>query len=222
MKKRRMFLSLFMLLSLSFIGVGYAALTNTLDVDGKITATKNDNNLKVEFVASKAHNKHPDGSEATTFQATHSVSGKEAEVIIENINEVGSYSEFVLVIKNNSVDLEDDTVTLDALLDENLVITLSGDQPATDSDTSNKNSFEGEHFTVSAYYDNTYTGFGDTYADSLVSTIPSSGSVELAVGKVVFLVVRVELTTPVNINDSDAFPVHTFNIKFNATTPDLV
>ena len=98
MKKRRTFLSLFMLASLAFVGVGYAALTNTLSIGGGITATKNNDNLKVEFVASKAHTRDAQGNEDTSYTASHSVSGKTAEISVGGINEVGSYAEFIFVV----------------------------------------------------------------------------------------------------------------------------
>ena len=223
MKNRRMFLSLFVLASLAFVGIGYAALTNTLSIGGGITAEKNNDNLKVEFVASKAHTKDSEGNEDTSYTASHSASGKTAEISVGGINEVGSYAEFIFVVKNNSPELDGEK--LDAVLDASFDITVNtasvGNANEKDGASSTDNSFEGDHFTISVYYTDESVDFGDTYTSDLTSVNElNPGAVELDVGKVVYVVVKVELTTPVNINDDTPFEQHNITITFNAQTPN--
>lgn len=223
MKNRRTFLSLFVLASLAFVGVGYASLTNTLTIGGTASATKNDDNLKVEFVASKAHTKDAEGNEDTGFIATHSVSGKTASMSVSNINEVGSYAEFVYVVRNNSPEL--DGASLDAVLDSKFDIKVSAGTTTNaqekESASTTDNVFEGDHFTISAEYATSHPDFTTTGEDATYEaiTIEDENRVYLEVGKVVFVVVTVELTTPININDSSNFDEHTITVTFNATTP---
>lgn len=223
MKKRRTFLSLFMLASLAFVGVGYAALTNTLSIGGGITATKNDDNLKVEFVASKAHTRDAQGNEDTSYTASHSVSGKTAEISVGGINEVGSYAEFIFVVKNNSpvLDGQELDAVLDAAFDIKVNTSSVENAPEKTGASPTDNVFEGDHFTISVNYTDDSDDFGTTYTADLTTIDElNPGEVELAVGKVVYVVVKVELTTPININDDTPFEQHNITITFNAETPN--
>ena len=215
MKKRRTFLGLFMLLCLAFVGVGYAALTNTLTVNGTLNATKNDENLNVQFVASQAIARHADHTEDTTFTVTHSTSDKTATVGVNGINDLGSYAEVCYVIKNNSEALVG-SVKLDAVVDKELDIKMvAGSTDVTDDDqNADKNVFLGDHFKVEGEITTTYAGYTGTevVTDDLVAT----EGCDLAVGKVCFLVVRVTLVAPV----IETVDTHTFTITFNATTAE--
>ena len=216
MKKRRTFLGLFMLLCLAFVGVGYAALTNTLTVNGTLNATKNDENLNVQFVASQAIARHEDNTEDTTFTVTHSANDKTATVGVNGINDLGSYAEVCYVIKNNSEALVG-SVKLDAVVSKELSINMiAGSTNVTDNDQNkgDPNVFLGDHFKVEGEITTTYAGYSGTeiVTDDLVAT----EGCDLAVGKVCFLVVRVTLVAPV----IETIDTHTFTITFNATTAE--
>jgi hypothetical protein len=220
MKKRRTFLGLFMLLSLAFVGVGYAALTNTLKVNGTLNATKNDENLNVQFIASQATAKHKDGSEDTAFTVTHSASDKTATVNVNGINELDSYAEVCYVIKNNSKPLVG-TVILDAVVSTELDIKMlkgSEDITGNDQNLADKNVFKGNHFSVEGRITNEYDENDATYGTVTDDDDYSDKFCDLGVNEVCFLVVRVTLIAPI----LDTFDTHTFTISFNASTVDQI
>lgn len=54
MKSRKTFVSVFLVLAVLFLGVGYAAISNiTLKISGNLTATASDENFKVAFTDTK-------------------------------------------------------------------------------------------------------------------------------------------------------------------------
>ncbi len=218
MKKRRTFLGLFMLLSLAFVGVGYAALTNTLTVNGTLNATKNDENLNVQFIASQAIARTAGDTEDTSFTVTHGATDQTATVNVNGINEIGSYAEVYYVIKNNSESLVGD-IKLDALVDTNLKITMATTDPETiptDAADEDPNVFWGDHFKVEGSIVTTYDGFDLTPYGPIATDDehgPTTG-LDLDVGEVCLLVVKVTLVAPV----LDTVPTHTFAITFNAKT----
>lgn len=212
MKKRRAFLGLFMLLSLAFVGVGYATLTNTLTVNGTLNATKNDENLNVQFVASQAIARHADDTEDTTFTVTHSASDKTATVGINGINELDSYAEVCYVIKNNSEDLDALNAVVDYALDIKMVAD-STDVTGDDTDA-DPNVFVGDHFKVEGAIATTYDAYNATYGTLVSNDTDVTDGCDLDVGEVCYLVVKVTLVAPV----LETVPTHTFTITFDATT----
>ena len=213
MKKRRTFLGLFMLLSLAFVGVGYAALTNTLTVNGTLNATKNDENLNVQFVASQAIARTAADTEDTSFTVTHSASDKTATVNVNGINELNSYAEVCYVIQNNSLNLGDSV--LDAFVNTTLDIKMvGGSGQATDKNTNDVNTFTGDHFKVEGEITTTYDAYNATYAGSITTDNDQTKGLDLPVGKVCFLKVKVTLVAPV----LETIDTHTFTITFNAST----
>ena len=217
MKKRRTFLGLFMLLSLAFVGVGYAALTNTLTVNGTLNAAKNDENLNVEFIASHATARTADDTEDTTFTIAHTATGKTASINVNGINGLNSYAEVCYVIKNNSEDLGG-TIKLNAVVETELDIKmLKGSTDVTNIDKEgDPNVFLGDHFKVEGRIDTTYDAYDATYGTLVTddTDLAVENGCDLDVGEVCYLVVRVTLIAPI----LETFDTHTFEITFDATT----
>jgi hypothetical protein len=204
-----------MLLSLAFVGVGYAALTNTLTVNGTLNAAKNDENLNVQFVASQATARRFDGSEDTTFTVTHSASDKTATVNVNGINELYSYAEVCYVIKNNSEDLGG-TIKLNAVVETELDIKMVGPTGVVaDKVTTDKNTFTGDHFTVSGDIRTKYDAYDATYGTLASNDTDLTDGCDLDVEEVCYLVVKVTLIAPIL---EDTFDTHTFTISFDAST----
>lgn len=216
MKKRRTFLGLFMLLSLAFVGVGYAALTNTLTVNGTLNATKNDSNLNVQFVASKAAARTSTGAEDTSFTVTHSATDKTATVNINGISDLGSYAEVCYVIKNNSEDLD----VLNAFVNTELDIKMvAGSVDVTTEDrNANPNIFEGDHFQVEGEITTDYPAVDAAQYGTLATDDGTTKGLDLDVGEVCYLKITVTLVAPVL---DDTVDTHTFTITFNATTEKI-
>ena len=215
MKKRRTFLGLFMLLCLAFVGVGYAALTNTLTVNGTLNATKNDENLNVQFIASKATARTADNAEDTSFTVAHSTSDKTATLNINGINELNSYAEVCYVIQNNSDDLEQLNAVVSTKLDIK-ILSESTDVTDKDKEKADPNVFLGDHFRVDGRIDTTYDAYNATYGTLVTddTDLDVANGCDLDVGEVCYLVVRVTLIAPV----LETFDTHTFTITFDATT----
>lgn len=214
MKKRRLFLVLFLLVSLVFLGLGYAKLNNTLNINGSLSAQKNDSNLKVEFVGHKNITRHKDDTEATVFSLSTQASGQTAYITVSEIAIPGDYAEIALVVKNNSVELD----SLNAVLGSAFTIelgegTVDGSNytithSATNGST-NPNEFEGEHFLIQVSYAETYNGL-----DAATGTLNDDGTATLNVGKTMIVVVRITLIDIV----SDTFNPHVVKVSFGAST----
>ena len=208
MKNRKLFISLFLLVSLLFLGVGYAALTNTLNIGGSISATKNDKNLKVEFTESVLHAQDALGNEDTTFLVESTYSGQSATVTIQNMSTLGQTAVIEFKVSNNSENLASLTATLDtADISVNLGLEGVALDAGKDSNAAS-NIFEGDHFDVSAEF------FTKTEAN--IGSI-TDGVATITSGQHVYIRVTVEL---VEIVSSSTFPTHDIIISFVAETED--
>ena len=207
MKNRKLFIGLFLLISLLFLGVGYAALSNTLNIGGSISATKNDENLKVEFVGSELHAQDKDGKEDTTFLVKSTTAKQDATITVENISTLGQTAVVEFKIVNNSEVIKDPeslTATLKtAEVDVKLVVAGKNAQDSKDA----LNVFEGDHFSVEAEFIEKEVA-GETQGDF------ADGVVSLAPGEYIYLRVTIKLIEVV----SETLDVHNINITFNAST----
>ena len=207
MKNRKLFIGLFLLISLLFLGVGYAALSNTLNIGGSISATKNDENLKVEFVGSELHAQDKDGKEDTTFLVKSTTAKQDATITVENISTLGQTAVVEFKIVNNSEVIKDPeslTATLKtAEVDVKLVVAGKNAEDSKDA----LNVFEGDHFSVEAEFIEKEVA-GETQGEF------KDGVVSLAPGEYIYLRVTIKLIEVV----SETLDVHNINITFNATT----
>ena len=213
MKRRRLFIGAFLLAAVTFLGIGYAALTNTLQVNGSLSATENKENLKVEFVDYEAHaTKTPGGAEDTSFTVNAGVSGQTATISVDNMSIPNQTAEITFKVQNKSVNLASLTAELAAEFNIELGEgTLSGStysitSEATDGNTSDKNKFTGEHFVVSVAYSEN--------AEDLNVLDESTGVVTLDSGEYVYVVVTITLVDIVPEN----FELHVVKISFDAST----
>ena len=221
MKNRRLFISVFLLISLLFLGIGYAALTNKLAINGSIDAVKNNDNLKVEFVGNTTSAKEDEvGTESTAFTVTTIQSGQNATITINGISKIGQNAVVIYKVQNNSSNVEALTASLDTEFDISLGVgTVNGSKYTVTEGSADYNNdaniFLGEHFEIKVEYleENDATGTITRGAGGEVQ------NVMLKSGEFVYIKVTIKLINPV---EEDVFPKHVFTIRFNATTMDPV
>ena len=195
MKNRRIFIGIFLFIALAFLGLGFAKLTNTLEIGGTLSATKNDENLKVEFVSNEKH-ALKDGAEDTSFTISASQNGQSATINVNQMSMVGQTAVVTFKVQNNSEALE----SLKAELDKTFTITMQAENGAVLNGANNV--FQGDHFKVTVEY-------VEGTAGTLVNDVPT-----LASGQHVFVKVTIVLVNAV----TDTLPVHTLTVSFKANT----
>ena len=234
MKNRRTFLSLFVLASLAFVGVGYAALTRQLDATTNLKADANTNNLAVQF--------HPDimGYKIQTGDAAKIKVGVEpvlnnaqsAAVTIEGISGYEDTVEVYLLVVNNS----EPSNNLHATLTAPTITVTHGTTNETSVDNDSKSEvFKGNHFEIEAEYvyatelslnsstgEKTFTyaemGSNVTVGEETVPYLETKTGEDGSVGDGVWLKITYKLINVV----TDTFDVHKVTVSFAAnSTTDL-
>lgn len=194
MKRRRLIISLFLLVALISIGVGYAALTNSLLVNTDISANINNGNLKVDFV--EVTNTAETDPIVVSLRNTH-----EVDITFNNTNTMsakGDSQSVELKVKNNSTGAVGSE--LDATLSSIEVVSNSLTKD-TAASTDTKVVYRGTHFTVVAEWVN---------ASDLILEAARDG-VEAGMN-------TLKITISLNVTVTDEVPQHAFTIKFNAKT----
>ena len=153
MKKRRTFLSLFMLSSLAFVGVGYAALTRTLDATATLKAETNVHNFNVKFDPTMMGYEIVQGDSAKISVAVSPDTTNEQKANI-TLSGISGYHDTVVVyllVVNNS----EPANNLAAVLSDPVVKVTYGSENKVAEDLSeydNDYHFLGDHFDVVAEY----------------------------------------------------------------------
>lgn len=219
MKKRRLVISLFLIATVAFLGIGYSALTKELKVTGRLDAVKNNENLNVHYVAEKfTVVKNP--ADSATIVATPSLTSElVANIVVSGMTEIGEKVTVYYMIQNNS----DATEALDATLSLPYVSVTANSASAID-DNAAKDVFEGDHFKIAASYvttdgNETATGSVSEGVASIKAPVADNELTtdvnETADGQTIWLKVEVELIDVITV---DSFPTHNIQIIFNAST----
>lgn len=232
MKKRRTFLSLFMLASLAFVGVGYAALTRNLSVDTNLKADANNNNLNVKFHSEIMGYKLEKGDKAKIKVGVEPIVNNQqaASVTISGLSGYEDEVTVYLLVVNES-DMSDN---LHAVLTNPSITVAHGTTNVAsddkDGDTTN-NSFTGNHFVINAEYvyekditvdgtdgEKTITygtmGESKTIDGKAVPYLETKTSAEGSVGEGVWLKINYKLVNVV----TDSFDVHKVTVSFSANS----
>ena len=209
MKKRKLFIGLFLLISLLFLGVGYAALTNSLSIGGTIASELDDSNLVVEFDKTTFETNVSDDTLAIKSQ---SIQSNSVSFGVEGFSTQGQSAYVILKVVNNSVA----AVEYDALLDASFVIKMThGNNGVTDAEGSQKdNTYTGKHFEVAVEYLQQYTD-KNSATQTATGTISADGVTLKATGnQYIFVKVSIKVINPI-VTELEA---HQFTISFNANT----
>ena len=206
MKKRRIFIGMFLLVAAAFLGLGFAELTNNLTIGGTLSAEANNDNLKVEFVAHETHALR-DGVEDTTFTISVSESGQTATINVNQMSMVGQTAEVIFKVQNNSEALD----SLTAVLDPVFTIGLGGSAVDSDGDSEN-NEFDGDHFFVKVEY----LTKGEAGEGEKLASGTHAGKYEIQANEQVYVKVTIRLDDAVVGTLDD----HPLTISFNAKTAE--
>jgi hypothetical protein len=195
-KKRRLIISLFLLVALISIGVGYAELTNSLLVETDISANINNGNLKVEFVEVT--------NTLETDPITVSVLGpQKVNVGFNNTNTMsakGDSQSIELKVRNNSLNAVG--TELDATLSTLEIVSNSITKDETAS-TDTRVVYKGTHFTVVAEW--------VTANDLLLEAARPDASIPAGEN-------ILKITISLNVTVTSEIPQHAFTVKFTAKT----
>ena len=218
MRNRRTFIGLFLLVSMLFLGVGYAALTNSFSVSGSVNAEENHENLKVQFTSSYSTAAKEDeaGTDSSLFTVKllneSSLPGRTAEIEVNGISKIGQNAVIVLQLQNNSSNVESLTAKVDNKFDIKLGTDLEDPEYSTNGDCI----VTGEHFKVEVRYFDVPEGVSVTKDGDVIT------DVVLKPGEFVYVEVKITLIDAVQVaEDEDGFPVHHFSVTFDANTVEL-
>jgi hypothetical protein len=219
MKRRKLFIGLFLLISLLFLGVGYAELTNSLSIGGTIASELDDSNLVVEFDKTVFETHVSDDTLAIKSQ---NIQSNSVSFGVEGFSTQGQSAYVILKVVNNSFAADE----YDALLDAIFKIKMTHGNESVENAIGQQdgNTFTGDHFAITVQYLDEYNDKnGDEH--TATGTISDAGVTLKAKGnpgeniegnQYVFVKVSISVVNPI-VKPLDA---HQFTISFNAKTID--
>ena len=228
MRKRSLILSTFLLVAVLFLGLGYAALTNTLNIGGTIGSTPDNNNLDVRFVNDTTLPAATKVSSDNIAVGGFNYEAKSVTFGVSGFSSQGDKAIVVLRIANNSAHHPE----YDAQLSSDFAIGMTHGEsktPAVDENdvpvTQNGNKLTGEHYEITVQYISEYTkssidgndetvrATGDLNGGSpILQTVDSTNS--LQTNEYIFVMITVEVISPI----VEVMDEHQFTVSFTATT----
>ena len=149
MKRRRLIISLFLIVAVVLLGIGYSAISYRLDIKGSVSSVESTADFHVEFVDAKLGSKTdesitcvPTIDSATKIDATLNISG-----LSNHGQEVVAYFK----VQNNSLAIS----SLNATLENLTIVITKNDVAVTDNDGS-ANKFKGQFIEVEAVFADTF------------------------------------------------------------------
>ena len=231
MKKRRLVFSLFLMASIALLSIGYASLTKTLEIAGKLNGKEDNANLVVKFdgvgnITTSGSLKYVDNPtpENKTDVEKPTYSDTMASFSVSNFKYVGDKVVFYLKITNDSANNKDLSAKLSIPV---VTVNVSGETKNVEEDENSAgynidNIFTGDHFKITATYVETD---GVVVADTNVGTIDEDGTVVLDAketkdgkGEYIWLKVEIELHSAIVMGTDASFPIHDIKVKFTATS----
>ena len=209
MKKRRLIIGMFLLFAFLGLGIGYAALSNSLTVTGITSAGIDDNNLNVVF-------EHDASTYATSgctvYDLTEGTKSARVRVNADALKNLGDVAWAKIKVTNKTTGAKD--ATLDATLSQP-TITPSGF--AVTADPSDAQVSTGTHFKFSYYWVETLAEADTTKvvdADVLKLAADNETTTGVNEAESLYLYIKVELITI----PTEPIGDHTFYIGFDAKT----
>lgn len=124
MKNKKTFVGIILLIVVLAIGIGYAAITGSLEITGTATTEVDTSNLNVVFTGDKVV---PEGTTATVTEGS-----KTATITVGGLKKTGDTKEVKLTIANKSAELK-------ALVDVKTETISNGDYFSIDATVANPN-----------------------------------------------------------------------------------
>lgn len=220
MRKRSLVLSLFLVLSVLFLGLGYATLTTSLQATGTIGSTPDSSNLNVRFVNDITN---PAETVVSNNKVTIDVSNYESKSVsfgVAGFTAEGQSATIVLKIANNSQPHPEYAAILDKTFD--IVMSYKdgdGYTEVTDvttvdvEDAPYGSYFEGDHYKVTVQYVTEFTGLNGSLPAAInVDMNGGAPILEAENNEFVYLLIKVEVINPI----TDEMPEHKFTVTFDA------
>ena len=216
MKQRKFLLTLFLILAVSLIGLGYAALSKELKISGNVKGAKNNDNLVVHFVADAISTEILDTTEdAVNVTVTPTItSDLVANIVVDGMNGIGDKAVVYLLIQNDS----DARTSLNATLRNPVVTVTTTGTGADTGDTNNaSNIFEGVHYKITVTYETennqNVAATGDVLEGNQASI--AAKTTDDGIGENIWVRVEIELIDAITL---DLFPQHNIQVLFDAVT----
>ena len=212
MRKRSLVLSLFLVVAVLFLGLGYARLTNTLHVGGTIGSTPDNSNLDVRFANDTTSPAATKVSSDNVTVGGFSYESKSVTFGVAGFTAQGQSATIILKVVNNSAEHADYDAYLEKVFDISMTHGVGGTETAGGSQVNN--TFEGEHFHVEVSYISSYTNrLGETV--TATGTITEGQPRLNAVGnEYVFVQIHITVEKPI----VGAMDEHQFTVSFDAYT----
>lgn len=218
MKKRNLFLGVFLVLAVLFLGIGYAALSNSLSINGTINSEANDANLVVDF--DREYTPYSEVSDNRIGVNSQRKSPKEVSIAVSGFSTEGDSAVIYFKIINNSNEIE----SYDALLSNFTINMTHGATPesaVTANGSQTGNEYTGEHFIVNVEYVESY------HDKSLNQDVNASANLEYSEGQPVlkavgheYVFVKVTIQVKDDMAITTTLDPHYFTIRFTASTLD--
>lgn len=212
MRNRKLFLSLFLLVALTLLGVGYASLTNNLSTIGTVGSSVNHNNLDVRF----AHS-HSAPATSVTPQGVsvrdYVYESKSVSFTVDGFTTENEEAVIYLKVVNNSAQLPEYAAKLGKFtismthVHDGSTIAAEGSQTA--------NVFKGTHYSVTVSYVNGEEA-GLTAATGTVINAEEA-TVAAETNQFVYVKIAIKVIKPILTNLDN----HTFTVAFTAETTEL-
>ena len=211
MRIRSLVLSLFLVVAVLFLGLGYARLTNTLNVGGTIGSTPDNSNLDVRFANDTTAPAATKVSSDNVTVGGFSYESKSVTFGVAGFTAQNQSATIILKVVNNSVQHEDYA----AYLSKEFGITMThGEGRVTATGSQTGNIYTGEHFRIAVSYI-------ESYENRLGETVNATGTITEgqprldAVGnEYVFVKIEISVINPI----VGAMDEHQFTISFDAYT----
>ena len=147
MKRRRLIISLFLIVAVVLLGIGYSAISKELKLNGRIDGVQDDTDFIVEFLSGDENIIKDSASTSTlTIQPTFT-NNQTVNLVVTNFTNIGDTATVYFKIQNNSIV----STQMDATLAVPFVSVTTASTEAIDNDAS-KQKFVGNHFIIFAEY----------------------------------------------------------------------
>ena len=206
MRNRKLFLSLFLLVALTLLGVGYASLTNNLSTTGTVGSKADHNNLDVRFVHS-----HSEPAISVTPQGVsvrdYVYESKSVSFTVDGFTTQDEEAIIYLKVANNSAKLSEYNAKLGAF-----TISMTHGENVSAEGKQEGNVYKGTHYSITASY-------VDGTKDNLTAATGTvTSNVEAAVAatdnQFVYVKISIKVIKPI-LSDLDN---HVFTVAFSAET----
>lgn len=216
MRNRKLFLSLFLLVALTLLGVGYASLTNNLSATGTVGSKADHNNLDVRFVHS-----HSEPAISVTPQGVsvrdYVYESKSVSFTVDGFTTENEEAIIYLKVANNSAKLPEYNAKLGAFT---ISMTHGENEPANGSQSGNV--YKGTHYSITASYvdgtkpeDKLVQATGTEPIGTVTSDVEAT--VTATDNQYVYVKISIKVIKPI-LSDLDN---HVFTVAFSAETTEI-